>query len=67
MRYKVTYWLSCPVYTVKLETDDHGMIREAAPVARWMIGKSLDAVYRMLCVRYPGQVELKPLEALQAG
>lgn len=33
------YWVSLPYATYGVEVDDDGWVRDAAPIAAWMIGK----------------------------
>lgn len=38
-----TYWISLPYATFGI-TEQDGIVREAAPIAKWCVGKRLDTV-----------------------
>ena len=35
-----SYWVSTPRYTVRVDVDERGIVRHAAPIVRWAIGRS---------------------------
>jgi len=40
------YFVSCPRFTVRVETDEAGVIRRAAPVVRKFQGQNLNNLLR---------------------
>lgn len=36
-----SYWVSCRDFTVRVDVDDAGVIRQAAPIVRKFIGQPL--------------------------
>jgi hypothetical protein len=41
-----TFWVSCRKFTVRVVTDEHGVITEAAPIVRRFIGQPLGNLTR---------------------
>ena len=57
----MTYWVSTPKWTVRIEVDDRRRITKAAPITYWAIGKDFDAFVRTLELRHPGAVKVEVL------
>ena len=60
-------WISCPEFTVLVETDESGVIRKAAPIVRRFIGQPLANLQRWKrcdTVRLP---DLPPCDTIAGG
>ncbi len=51
------WWVSCPKFTVHIETDEDGVITVAAPIVRSFIGQSVGELTRWARSRF-GSVEV---------
>lgn len=51
------YWVSCKLYTVRVDVDEAQIIRQAAPIGREFVGQPLSNLLRWKrgteCVRLP--------------
>lgn len=41
-----SYWLSCKLYTVRVDVDDKMVIRQAAPIVKRFVGQPLADLVR---------------------
>lgn len=57
----VSYWLSTPIYTVRIDVEDCYVVR-AAPVMKWTKGKHISFVECYFIRRFGSEFKMQRLD-----